>query len=157
MIWANTFQVLNWLFKVVSRKIYTKFHSFQFDLNAHHGWAWGSKLFSQPDIRKKVFQMRNSNPNNANYLVKILGCNIWFHHHCHDQPDSPGYYINSWPPNTPPRVESHCQLPSPLVYWSYRKKTTHAMYYKRGGVHRRTWKTGVSVAYRCYQSSSFFK
>ena len=45
----------------------------------------------------------------------------------HGRPNSPSWYTDSWLYTAPPRVEHHCQLPSLLVHWSYRERTTHAI------------------------------
>ena len=52
----------------------------------------------------------------------------------HGWPNSPSWYINSWPYIVQTRVEPHCQLPSLLVHWSYRDRNTHAMLHKCQGV-----------------------
>ena len=83
------------------------------------------------------FEWEKLNPNKKllgqNHKTETILCNLWFHHHFHNQPYLRGFCTNSWPHNIPPRVGPHCQLLSLLVHWSYGKKTTHAIHYKCGG------------------------
>ena len=50
------------------------------------------------------------------------------------QPESPGWYIDSWRCIVPIRVESHFLLPSLLVHWFYQDRNDHAILYQYGDV-----------------------
>ena len=45
----------------------------------------------------------------------------------------------------PPKVESHCQLPSSLVHWFYRNKTSHLMCWKGTGVPEKSTRNQICI------------
>ena len=127
------------------------------------------KAMSQSDLSIKMFfECKKLNLNNKNYSVKAIGLKLYYVIY-----SSATFFIVNLiclaniqtPDLISPRVEPHCQLFLLLVHCSYWKKTTHAMYYKRGGLCWRStetksadyctyrWTGGISS----YHSSNFFK
>ena len=49
-----------------------------------------------------------------------------------------------------PSVKSHCRLPLPLVHWSDRKKTTHAMYNNWTDVCQRSMETLACILFHLH-------
>ena len=80
------------------------------------------------------FEYNKLNPNNENYLVKAIGLQLYYAIYSITLfIDNPICLVNVLTPDLiPPRTEPHCQLLLLLVHCSYRKKTTHAMYYNDG-------------------------
>ena len=93
---------------------------------------------------RSFFRFFRKNQIQKNFWFEIFG--LLGIKSVHGQPDSPGWYTDSWPYIVLPRVESHCQLPSLLVHWSYRDRNTHVMIYKCTGVHRlKHRKSGLQI------------
>ena len=107
---------------------------------------------------------------NKNYLVKTIRIELQYVIMVPPPLSQPNLFVWLTYQFLTSKYTNWCRTSPPvafavLVQWSYGKKTTHVMYYRHGGLHRRSIETKSAYYGTCrwiggihsYHSSSFFK
>ena len=124
-------------------------------------WIWEDVLFTLlrrlrsllylSSVQQKFFCNFQKKSNTKFFWLKNVG--LFF---CYWPTRFPSWYTDYWLYIVPPRVKPHCQLSS--LHWSYRKRNTHVVLYKCGGVRRlKHGKSGRQIAALTGGTDLYFK